>query len=52
LVSGVAACRDGAEGEEMSDAETSAYVLMAGWLAWILVGIDGLVRRSPDDRRR
>ena len=34
----------------MTDAETSAYVLMAGGLAWILVGIVGLVRRPPDDR--
>ena len=33
----------------MSDAETSAYLLMAGGLIWILVGIVGLVRLS---RRR
>jgi hypothetical protein len=29
----------------MSDAEISAYLLMAGGLTWILVGIVGLVRR-------
>jgi hypothetical protein len=29
----------------MSDAETSAYLLMAGRLIWVLVGIVGLVRR-------
>ena len=33
----------------MSDAETSAYLLMAGGLIWVLVGIVGLVPRS---RRR
>jgi hypothetical protein len=33
----------------MSDAETSAYVLMAGGLIWVLVGIVGLVRRPRDD---
>ena len=38
-----------AEGEEMSDAETSAYLLMAAGLIWVLVGIVGLVRLS---RRR
>jgi hypothetical protein len=34
----------------MSDAETSAYVLMAGGLIWVLVGIVGLVRRPRDDQ--
>jgi hypothetical protein len=34
----------------MSDAETSAYLLMAGGLIWVLVGIVGLVRLSQ--RRR
>ena len=29
----------------MSDAETSAYLLIAGGLTWVLVGIVGLVRR-------
>jgi len=29
----------------MSAAETSAYLLMAGGLIWVLVGIAGLVRR-------
>jgi hypothetical protein len=33
----------------MSDAETSAYVLMAGGLIWVLVGIVGLVRRPRDE---
>jgi hypothetical protein len=33
----------------MSDAETSAYLLMAGGLIWVLVGIVGLVQLS---RRR
>jgi hypothetical protein len=33
----------------MTDAETSAYVLMAGRFDWILVGIVGLVRRPRDD---
>ena len=42
--------RDRAEGEEMSDAETSAYLLMAGGLIWILVGIVGLVRLSRRQR--
>jgi hypothetical protein len=35
----------------MSDAETSAYVLMAGGLFWVFIGVIGLVRRAPDDRR-
>jgi hypothetical protein len=35
----------------MSDAETSAYVLMAGGLVWILVGIAGLVWRPRVDQR-
>jgi hypothetical protein len=34
----------------MSDAETSAYVLMAGGLVWVLVGIVGLVRRPGGDQ--
>jgi hypothetical protein len=34
----------------MNDAETSAYVLMAGGLVWVLVGIIGLVRRPRDDQ--
>jgi LPXTG-motif cell wall-anchored protein len=39
----------------MSDAETSAYLLMVGGLIWILVGIVGLVwlsrkRRENDIR--
>jgi hypothetical protein len=34
----------------MGDAETSAYVLMAAGLVWILVGIVGLARRPRDDR--
>jgi hypothetical protein len=38
-----------AEGEEMSDAERSAYLLIAGGLIWLLVGIVGLVRLA---RRR
>ena len=32
----------------MSAAETSAYLLMAGGLIWVLVGIAGLVRRRGD----
>ena len=43
--------RDWAEGEEMSAAETSAYLLMAGGLIWVLVGIAGLVRRRGDGLR-
>jgi LPXTG-motif cell wall-anchored protein len=39
----------------MSDAETSAYLLMVGGLIWVLVGIVGLVwlsrkRRENDIR--
>jgi hypothetical protein len=34
----------------MSHAETSAYLLMAGGLIWVLVGIVGLVRRPRDDQ--
>ena len=30
----------------MSDTEFSAYLLIAGGLVWVLVGIIGLVRRS------
>lgn len=30
----------------MSDAETSAYLLMAGGLIWVLVGVVGLVQSS------
>jgi hypothetical protein len=32
----------------MSDAETSAYLLMAGGLIWVLVGIIGLRKRRTD----
>ena len=32
----------------MSDAETSAYLLMAGGLIWVLVGILGLRKRRAD----
>jgi hypothetical protein len=35
----------------MSAAETSAYLLMAGGLIWVLVGIAGLVRRRDDGLR-
>ena len=30
----------------MSDAETAAYLLIAGGLVWVLVGIFGFVRRK------
>ena len=40
-----------AEGEEMSAAETSAYLLMAGGLIWVFVGIVGLVWRRGDGLR-
>ena len=43
--------RAGPEGEEMSPAETSAYLLMAGGLIWVLVGIAGLVWRRGDGLR-
>jgi len=40
-----AACFElGLEGEEMSDAETGAYLLMVGGIFWVLVGIVGLWR--------
>ena len=35
----------------MSAAETSAYLLMAGGLIWVLVGIAGLVWRRGDGLR-
>jgi hypothetical protein len=41
--------RDRAKGEEMSAADTSAYLLMASGLIWLLMGIVGLVRRPRDD---
>jgi hypothetical protein len=34
----------------MSAAAVSGYLLMAGGLVWILVGIVGLVRRPRDDQ--
>jgi hypothetical protein len=33
----------------VSDAETSAYLLMVGGLIWILVGVIGLRKQSPDN---
>jgi hypothetical protein len=35
----------------MSAAETSAYLLMAGGLIWVLMGIVGLVWRRGDASR-
>jgi multisubunit Na+/H+ antiporter MnhG subunit len=34
----------------LSSAATSAYVLIAGGLCWILIGVIGLVRLPRDDR--
>jgi hypothetical protein len=34
----------------MSDAETSAYLLMAGGLIWVLVGVVGLAQSSRGQR--
>jgi len=39
------------EGEQMSDAETSAYLLMAAGVFWLTMGIVGLSRgvKSKDE---
>ena len=39
-----------AQGQEMSAAAVSGYLLMAGGLTWVLAGIVGLVRRPRDDQ--
>lgn len=38
------------EGQIVSDAEFSAYLLMAGGLVWIIVGIAGLALQSHGRR--